>query len=210
MAFAISSMLPDPVPDIAELSAITLLSQFSPELADVPASLQQTLIKIGSIGVDRVWVATRRPLRKHASLYPSLHRAKTDPELASSVGLAHTTIDQHFHLFIESVSALAIPLFCCWGRSGHNLICRKRLSQINRLAGCGRLRHDAAMGFESGSQCLSQVAQQMPAIGDLNGFWSSSPCGICVSAGPVATDDLRSRMLSQPCRCLVPGLDGLD
>jgi len=40
MAFAISSMLADPVPDIAELPAITLLSQFSPELADVPASLQ--------------------------------------------------------------------------------------------------------------------------------------------------------------------------
>jgi len=139
------------------------------------------------------------PMSRRPRVHSSLHRAKTDPELASSVGLAHTTIDQHFHLFIETVSALAIPLFCCWGRSGDNLICRKRLSQINRLAGYGRLRHDAAMGFESGSQCLSQVAQPMPAVGDLNGFWSSSPCCICVSAGPVATDDLRSRMLSQPC-----------
>ena len=39
----------------------------------------------------------------------------------------------------------------------------------------------------------------MPAIGDLNGFWSSSPCGLGVRVGPIATDDMRSRMLSQPC-----------
>jgi adenine-specific DNA-methyltransferase len=75
-------MLLKPVPDIAELSAITLLSQFSPELADVSTALEQAFVEIVGIGVDRVWVATNRPLRKHASLYPSLHGAKTDPELA--------------------------------------------------------------------------------------------------------------------------------
>ncbi len=98
-------MLLEPVPDTAELAAITLLSQFSPELADVPASLKQALIKIDSICIDRVWVATRRPLRKHTSLYPSLHGAKTDVELASYVGLAGTSINQSFHLSIEMVPA---------------------------------------------------------------------------------------------------------
>jgi hypothetical protein len=197
--FAMSSVLPKPVPYTAELPTVTLLSHFTPKLADVAAALEQAFVKIAGIDVDRVWVSARRPFRKRAGLYPSLHGAKADIELASNVGLTHTPIDQGSHLFIEAVPALAILLFRRESRRGRNLNCCERLSRVKSLAGFGRLRHDLAMGFESGSQCLTQVVQKMPAIGDLDGLWSSPPCGLGIDAGPIATDDLRSRMLSQPC-----------
>jgi hypothetical protein len=128
IAFAMSSVLPKPVPYTAELPTVTLLSHFTPKLADVTAALEQAFVKITGIDVDRVWVAARRPFRKRASLYPSLHGAKTDIELPSNIGLADTTIDQGSHLFIEAVPALAILLFRRESRSGRNLNCCERLA----------------------------------------------------------------------------------
>ena len=114
-------MHPEPVPDTARLAAVPLLSQFSPKLADVAAALKQALIQIISIGVDRVWVPTRRPFREYASLYPSLHRAETDIDLASGVGLAHATFNQVFHPLIEAVPPLAVLLFRCYGWDDRDL-----------------------------------------------------------------------------------------
>jgi hypothetical protein len=116
-------MLLEPFPDTAELTAVSLLSQLSPKLADVAAALKQALLKIVGIGVDGVWVAARRPFRKYANPYPLLHGAETEIELASNVGLAHATFDQVFHLLIKSVPTLAVLLFRIYGRSGRNLRC---------------------------------------------------------------------------------------
>ncbi len=129
-----SSVLPKPVPDTADLPTVTLLSQFSPKLAHVAAALEQAFVQVVSIGVDRVRVATRCPFRKRTSLYPSLHGAKTNTELASHVELVHTAINQGSHLFIKALSALAILLYSCWSRSSHTLICCKRLSRIKSRA----------------------------------------------------------------------------
>src|SRR5580698_1015193 len=59
----------------------------------------------------------------------------------------------------------------CWN---HN-----RIESFNRavlLDSFGSLHHGATMRLERVLQRLAQVAQQVPAISDLNGFWASSSC----------------------------------
>lgn len=43
-----------------------------------------------------------------------------------------------------------------------------------------------------------EVVEQMPAIGDLLGFWNGFTDGTGVGTGPVPADDLRAGMFAQP------------
>src|SRR4030081_628080 len=89
-----------PVPHAAELAAISLLPEFSPELTDVVASLMKALVQIPDVGINRVGVRTRGAFRHDAGTCPSLHGAQTEVELSSDIGLARSAVGQSFHLLI--------------------------------------------------------------------------------------------------------------
>src|SRR4051794_37528493 len=83
-------VLMKPVPHAAELAAISLLPQFSPELTYVVASLMKALVQIPDVGINRVGVRTRCAFRKDAGTCPSMHGAQTEVELSSDIGLARS------------------------------------------------------------------------------------------------------------------------
>ena len=86
-----ATVLMKPVPHAAELAAISLLPEFSPELTDVVASLMKALVQIPDVGINRVGVRTRCAFRKDAGTCPSLHGAQTEVELSSDIGLGDTS-----------------------------------------------------------------------------------------------------------------------
>jgi hypothetical protein len=90
-SFRVATVLMKPVPHAAELAAISLLPEFSPELTDVVASLMKALVQIPDVGINRVGVRTRCAFRKDAGTCPSLHGAQTEVESSSDIGACFNT-----------------------------------------------------------------------------------------------------------------------
>jgi hypothetical protein len=53
---------------------------------------------------------------------------------------------------------------------------------------------------EESLQRLTEVMQQVPAVGNLSRVWSSLLDGTRVLRGPIASNDLHARALSEPTR----------
>ena len=77
-----------------------------------------------------------------------------------------------------------------------NLI-RRRNDCMIVATGC--LLEHTMMWFQGTLQSLAHVPQGVPAIGYLNRLRQGPTSGLKIGAGTIPADDLRTRMLPQPC-----------
>jgi hypothetical protein len=62
----------------------------------------------------------------------------------------------------------------------------------------GRTTSSGIVPVTEGLNSLSEVAQQVPSVGDLNGRWGALADAIGIGARPIASDNFDARAIAQP------------
>lgn len=129
--------------------------------------------------------------------YPLSHSS-----LALHIRLAEAASNQLHDLF---VTAMALCRCCCW----ISLAARLMVEAGSEIAfgpgndcitdATGSLLEHTMMWFQGILQSLAHVPQEVPAIGDLNRLRQAPAGRLRIGAGTIPADDLRTRMLPQPC-----------
>jgi hypothetical protein len=73
--------------------------------------------------------------------------------------------------------------------------------QCRRFVGdlLGNMPNASMLAVNNGANRITQVAQQVPPVGDLNGIRRPLAGAVCVGAGAIAGNDLNTGMAAQPC-----------
>jgi hypothetical protein len=179
------------------------LDEFTPELRGIAAPFRPAAFKAIEMGGQNPGLWRFAPERGAAGMQPATDGLALGAKLEGNAGDGTACRMQPCRLLVAALAAGQGSLAAQGRRTRPGDVRLGRLHGFRRL---GQLLADAQgsapdgcmVAIDNGADDVTEVAQQMPAICDLDRVWGALAYAIGIRTGPVACDDLDPGMLAKP------------
>ena len=193
-----------PVPNNGRAATEAQRQKFAPELRGIAASLAPAATEKWLERIQHAFALLPHPKRCPAKLKPAVYRLAVGTELNGDPGDGRSNVAQPPGFLVACIAARprCLSRFLSVGRFRH----KGERRQVGSGPGCAQVLSDVLSGATGGGamavtkslDSFSEIAEQMPSVGDLNSAWSALTNTVGIGAGTIASDNLDAWAVAQP------------